>query len=250
MSQSQRIVTHVLWFSVGCMWLVANSSTALGQTTDYPWLDREGNPVYIAPKTSDYEGSSTRRQVREARSTSGWNFAPRNWLPGSISYWMSGIFLLILLLIVAVVIYLVAKKTSIGSVSTAEAWNEESHRKRIRALPFQLENTTGDCRSLAEQSFRSGDFRKAMIYLFSHALIFLDQQQVVTLRRGKTNRQYLKEAQRVRPAESYLRELIEPFEAVFFGDKDIPAGKFESFWNALPQFEQGVRQAAGQGAQT
>lgn len=250
MSHFQRVVPHFLWLVMGFLELVASNSTAIGQTTDYPWLDRDGKPVYIAPKTTEYDASSTRRHVREAKSFSNWNLTPRAWLPGSFSYWFSGVFLLILLLIVAVVIYLIAKKTSVDSVNTAETWNEQTNRERIRALPFQLENTTGDCRSLAERAFHSGDYRKAMICLFSHALIFLDQKQVVTLRRGKTNRQYLKEAQRIRPAEEYLSALIEPFEAVFFGDKEISAGKFESFWNALPQFERGVLEAVRQGAST
>jgi hypothetical protein len=117
----------------------------------------------------------------------------------------------------------------------------KDYKKQIKELPFQIDTELGNCRDLAEAAFRSGDHSRAIIYLFSHALLYLDQHQVVRLRRGKTNRQYLREARELPPAYQYFSKLITPFESVFFGNHPMNPQEFSEYWRELPEFENHVR---------
>ncbi len=243
-----RAQVHQIWVRVigAVLGMLIVTSDAVGQSRQFPWTNQNGDPVLIEPKTTDDDASQLRHVVKPA-SIAARSVPSANWNPGSMSYWLTGLLFLLFLALAALVIYLVAKRTEGKSAPTA-ALDESRRRERIRALPFALDETTGDCRELAERARREGDYRRAMVYLFSHVLIFLDQHQVVRLKRGKTNRQYLVEARGNPDAAKYLSQLIDPFEAVFFGNKEIQAAQFESFWQALPRFEQVVLQHASQEA--
>jgi hypothetical protein len=65
----------------------------------------------------------------------------------------------------------------------------------------------------------------------------LDRHHVIRLTKGKTNRQYLREA-RARPL---LREILDrtmiPFEDVFFGHHKLSREQFEQCWRRLDEFQ-------------
>ncbi len=63
------------------------------------------------------------------------------------------------------------------------------------------------------------------------------------LAKGKTNRQYLREAGRERPLASLLERTMVTFEDVFFGRRALDREGFEICWNQLDQFERLVAQA-------
>jgi len=107
----------------------------------------------------------------------------------------------------------------------------------IKQLPFDLDPVTGDFRQLAQHAFDAGDYQKAMIYLFSHVLVSLDQKGLIRLRKGKTNRQYLSELRLHGALAKYFQRVMIPFEATFFGDHDLKKTEFESSWNELSNFE-------------
>jgi hypothetical protein len=91
------------------------------------------------------------------------------------------------------------------------------HALRLEQLPIPLDADVGDLRAAALRAAGEGDFRKAIIYLFSHALVSLDRRQLLELRRGKTNRQYLDELLRRGLTVDRFRRLMLGFERVFFG---------------------------------
>lgn len=114
----------------------------------------------------------------------------------------------------------------------------------IENLPFQVQEDSGDFRQLAESAYRQGDIRQAITYLFSHVLVSLDQKSLIRLRKGKTNRQYLNELRPYRPLAIFFQQVMVPFEAVFFGDHELSPEDFESCWQRLDLFQDGVNQAA------
>ena len=166
-----------------------------------------------------------------------WNF---NW--SGLDNWLAAILLLLVAAVVLILLIWIASKTEIGKKkSRSPKLDFEHNRELIRSLPFQLDVEIGDRRQLAERAYQQGDYRKAMIYLFSHSLIHLDQHDLLRLRRGKTNRQYLREVSRFQAVAAYLNTLIVPFEAVFFGNKALSREQFETVWNGLNSFEHQVQ---------
>jgi hypothetical protein len=81
-----------------------------------------------------------------------------------------------------------------------------------------------------------------MIYLFSHVLVSLDQKGHIRLRKGKTNRQYLRELRPYRPLANFYQRVMVPFEATFFGDHELEKQDFENCWIQLDQFQTDVDQ--------
>ena len=127
--------------------------------------------------------------------------------------------------------------------------DDESVRRRsmaesIQQLPFELDGDSGDFRKAAHDEFLAGNYRKAMIYLFSHVLVSLDQQGHIRLRKGKTNRQYLNELRPYRSLANFYQRVMVPFEATFFGDHDLEKQDFEVCWNQLDDFHKDVDQTS------
>jgi hypothetical protein len=108
---------------------------------------------------------------------------------------------------------------------------------RIENLPFQVKRPQSDLRGEAERNYREGNYREAIIYLYSHMLVQLDRHHVIRLTKGKTNRQYLREV-RQRPAlvPTFETTMI-AFEDVFFGDHTLSRAEFEDCWQGLDEFE-------------
>ena len=80
----------------------------------------------------------------------------------------------------------------------------------------------------------------ALVFLFSHVLVTLDQAKLVRLQKGKTNRQYLRELSPSRPLIKYYGDVMVPFEQTFFGDYPITKDVFESCWQGLDDFQNEV----------
>ncbi len=231
-----KLLLGIVLMFVGAM----NSSGVMEQEANFPWLNPETNsPVFVDPASVGTDGSAARKIVTlrapsAPSSPMNWNF---NWQ--GVDNWIAAILLLLVSVAAIVLLIWIASKTEVGKGELPEL---EFARKQelIRSLPFQLDVDIGDCRQLAERSYRQGDYRRAMIYLFSHALIYLDQHDLLRLRRGKTNRQYLRELSRFQMVANYLQTLVVPFEAVFFGNKDLSREQFEMVWQGLTSFEQQV----------
>lgn len=107
---------------------------------------------------------------------------------------------------------------------------------RVASLPLALDAAPAELLAQARRLAAEGQFSEAIVYLFSYELLLLDQQQVLRLAPGKTNRQYLRET-RDRPAlAAILARTVQAFEAAFFGHKTIAAPTFAACWQDLEAF--------------
>jgi hypothetical protein len=113
----------------------------------------------------------------------------------------------------------------------------------VEALPFMRDRPLHDLLGQARYHYGQGNYSEAIIYLFSYELVELDRFSLVRLAKGKTNRQYLREAGRERPLASLLERTMVTFEDVFFGRRALDREGFEICWNQLDQFERLVAQA-------
>jgi hypothetical protein len=114
---------------------------------------------------------------------------------------------------------------------------------RIEALPFLRERSQDDLLGQARYHYERGNYSEAIIYLFSYQLVELDRSALVRLAKGKTNRQYLREARRMRPLAGLLERTMLAFEDVFFGRRVLDRLAFEACWSQLGQFDALVSQA-------
>ena len=120
---------------------------------------------------------------------------------------------------------------------------DRSIAESIRHLPFEMDVAKGDFRQQAQAAYQSGNFRGALIFLFSHVLVTLDQAKLVRLKKGKTNRQYLRELSDSPPLVSYYGDVMVPFEQAFFGDYPVTKDVFEKCWQGLDEFQGNVKAA-------
>ncbi len=132
-----------------------------------------------------------------------------------------------------------------SNVPTDEASTQgRSMAESIKQLPFELDSESGDFRQAARLGYLAGDYRKAIIYLFSHVLVSLDQKGHIRLRKGKTNRQYLGELRPYRSLADFYQRVMVPFEATFFGDHELDKQEFESCWNQLDEFQKDIERTS------
>ena len=109
--------------------------------------------------------------------------------------------------------------------------------ERIEQLPFDIKTPAGDWLSAARAAYQSADYRRAVMYLFSHMLLSLDRKGFVKLARGKTNLQYLGELNTAPELSRFFRQVMVPFEQSFFGNHDIGKEQLQPCMDQLSEFE-------------
>jgi hypothetical protein len=124
------------------------------------------------------------------------------------------------------------------------------HRKRtsiedhISRLPFEVEQTTGDFATEAQAAYQSGDYRKAIIYLYGDVLVTLDRESLIRLQKGKTNRQYFREVRRHRELSGFFLNIMTAFEDVFFGQHDVDRQRVDECFGQWGKFHDDVKAIA------
>lgn len=224
------------------------------QKGNYPWYDADSDEARFDGDVSDFDSAITANRNEVPEQLIATPTAQNQNTSESASWWMMliwvGLALLALTVLIALAVWFILKMdppSGAGSSSEEEEEGTLFNSERVERLPFEMKKTSGDFHAAAEGAYQKGDFRAATTYLFSHVLLTLDRHQMVRLRRGKTNRQYLNElsngnAQILTP---YFERLMTAFESTFFGNHDIPRPKFEECWNALPQFHEQLKQTSG-----
>ena len=153
-----------------------------------------------------------------------------------------GLALLAALLIYLVVRTYLARKRAGAKMTTGSPDGED--RRRVEALPAGAARWPADLLAAAARLYQEGDYRRAILYLFSHQLCELDRHHLIRLTKGKTNRQYLRELGRRRPLVVLVQETMVAFERVFFGNHAIDRAAFELCWRRLDEFNALVAGAA------
>lgn len=119
---------------------------------------------------------------------------------------------------------------------------DEDLTARMEHLPEEVRQQGTDMRGAAERSMRAGDFQRAIICLFAHQLLQLDRHQVLRLTRGKTNRQYVREAHADGKSGDILQHTVDSFEASYFGRHALSTERFAFLWKENERLEQILRQ--------
>lgn len=207
----------------------AGREALAGGWTPLPWYDSEHDllrPLEIRPQ-------------REWN----WDFgSPLNFSP-DLLWWIGwGVLALALLLVAYVLWQAYRQRSRVVSADTATPPAAE-RQIDVQALPLPPLPDLSDLLGAARRAAQSGDFGRAIVYLFSHQLVELDRHQQIVLQRGKTSRQYLREIPR--PA---LRGLLQPtlktFEEVYFGGYTAESGDFDRCLARLAQFQRLLQEPA------
>ncbi len=154
----------------------------------------------------------------------------------SLIFW-SALVLLSMALTVLMVMFLRAMRLRKSLKRNRGAAMVIGEAQRIEALPYPVARTNLSLLDQARNFYRAGNYASAVIYLFGHQLVQLDQRQFIRLAKGKTNRQYLREIGQAEVLRQLVGQTLVAFEDVFFGHHDIERQRFEGCWSRLPEFE-------------
>lgn len=221
-----------------------------------PWYDaakEQVKPIELTPR--DEPHSELRGTIPEKKPASK-NNGLRDFFDGIFGDWsgdwgstLSNLLYWLLWIAVGVglvilVIWVVRNVDIRQPMLSEDAEPVRSRAQSVAQLPFQIDTKDDDFRSLARKAVETGDHRRAIICLFSHVLVSLDQHDLIRLKKGKTNRQYLRELSANRELSNYYADVMLPFEATFFGDKDPEPSQLDRCWNGLPKFEDRLKAVA------
>jgi hypothetical protein len=201
---------------------------ALDRWSDYPWYDDQSDGV----RRIDVEAAQPPPQ-RDAPDL--------NWdLGANLVRWLvwSALALLLAFCAYAIIRAILDRETRTAARTAAAAPPDRDDLDRVEALPFPVQAASTDLLGRANELRSSGQFAQAIVYLYSHLLVQLDRSQLIRLTRGKTNRQYLREAQRNGLTHELLGTAMVAFEDVFFGHHGLSRDRFEQCWSGLDQFHQ------------
>jgi len=172
--------------------------------------------------------------------------APMSTAIGGVLMWMAWIVIIGLLVALAVALIRAflnreAREARQSAVEGSEAGEDD---QRLDALPAGPVRAKGGLLEEAQRNYEAGNYREAIIYLYSYQLMKLDQNQWIRLARGKTNREYLRELAGRPELQSLLARTMIPFEDVFFGDYPLDQARFEACWREVDRFHRLIQQAA------
>ena len=223
---------------------VQSAGEALASHRGMPWYDAQADGlrrVEVEPQNPDPDPSNPDWNATPA-TPRNWSFS---WLQPllEVLYWVFWV-VTIVAIVLAIWFMVRAFLTSEAGVPVSGAANVDEAEAlrdayRIEQLPFQLDHTNrGDLLAESKRRYEAGDYRGAIVYLFSFQLLLLDKHHLIRLAKGKTNRQYLRETRGFQRVAELLERAMLPFEDVFFGDHPLDRARFEGCWNALPEFQQ------------
>jgi hypothetical protein len=205
-------------------WPIEAARDALTPARDFPWYDAAKDE--LRPIT-----------LREPFQPFRFPRLPLNWL-----------FYTVIGLLLAGIVYWLLRiywETRGSKVRTDPRQSERvMDAEQVEALPFMADRSRDDLLGEARRHYQLGNYSEAIIYLFSYELVELDKSALIQLAKGKTNRQYLREAGPSRPLGGLLEMTIVTFEDVFFGRRPLDRGGFDACWQRLDEFQRLVAGAA------
>ncbi len=183
----------------------------------------------------------------------GWNWRSLLRMPTTIWGWFTRIALVLMLALLVYLMFRLIRRWGVFSAkseaqrgkSKGRTSGEEGDADRIEALPFPVRRGRLDLLDEARSHYQQGNYRQAIVYLFSFQLVCLDREQIIRLTKGKTNRQYLREVGPRRALGRLVEQTMVAFEDVFFGNRHLDRARFESCWSRLDEFETLAAEGAG-----
>jgi hypothetical protein len=222
---------------------------ALASRSGFPWYDRQDDSLRrIDVRTRDDAAKhrNSTWQADPARpSGASRTTLRRSSVLGKIVQtvlWFGLLALLALLIFFLVRAFMRAEPTEDSQATDAE--QPRSEEDLIESLPFDVTRPQSDLLGEARRHYEQGAYGEAIIYLFSYQLVRLDQQHLIRLTRGKTNRQYLGELVSRPRLQRMLESTMVAFEDVFFGHHDLQRDRFEACWSGLDEFHRRLDEVA------
>jgi hypothetical protein len=133
-----------------------------------------------------------------------------------------------------------------GGVGSAGRRETVGTAARSGDLPEGIRPGDGDPWAEAQRRRAAGDLSGAIISLFAHQLLTLDQLGLIRIAPGKTGRHYV-QGLRDRDLVDSLRATLSLFEDVYYGRRSPTQGAFELVWKRALVFQE-RRRALGRGA--
>ena len=217
----------------------------IGRSTNSVWYDandgtvhptRRGKTINVDDRHDSIAGPSNR--TAPSWWTSFWR-AVGNFCSWIFSGWQI-LFLISLLVFLTIIGFILFRNGFRFQVLTSKSTDKtslEKEKAKLMDLPFELEPTMFGLLAQAERFRAAGDFSKAVIYLFSHALVEMDGARCIRLERGKTNRVYLRELRDRDQLRGFTSQLVMAFEYAFFGRHVLSQEAFEFIWQQVPAFD-------------
>ncbi len=212
-----------------------------------PWFDAEREtlvPIDLPPLGDERatQRESTWMAEPEAPATPA-PAAPATssfgaFLSGAVSVLMWVLIGTIAVLIVAAVVWVLLKRRRDEDDLPASRRRIPLDAARVEMLPFDVARGEGDLLAQARAARDAGDLKRAIVLLFAYELLQLEHYGWLTLARGKTNRNYLRELRRAPELGGLLERMIVLFEDAFFGDLSPQPGEFDRCWRELDRFHQ------------
>jgi hypothetical protein len=216
--------------------LADGETIPLKSGTDPVWWDAEKQEVNVAPtnvlpnadnflaERSELKNDPLQKKTK---TSSNWNW---NW--GWLSIFsLSNIVLILgiilLLVMIGILVFVVIKPDlSFRKNTTKTTQRRVSESQKITELPFDVPITDTGLMATANRYAAEGNYDSATIYLYSYLLVELDHHQRIRLRRGKTNRMYLRELHGEGYLSSRFHTVMLTFERSFFGKHEITRDEF------------------------
>ena len=222
---------------------VEQARNALNGRTSFPFYDASKDDVKrmkvkIPADSAKGKGSTTWTQTGTKGGGGG---APRLPSGSGLGTLFQVVGLLLLTAIIGTLIYFLVKAFLQGEQTQTQGVkfvDTSSDVDRVEDLPFQVKKPSGDFLSEAQRLYEAGKYSEAIVYLFSYQLVALDKRHVIRLTKGKTNRQYLREARSREILKQYIQKTMISFEDVFFGHHELSRERFEECWQELGEFHQ------------
>jgi hypothetical protein len=218
---------------------------ALRAKRDVPWYDPDRDALRrIAAERDEDDAHRQSRWAsdREATESAEERRPSVFWQLMRVLTWM-----MLGALLIAIMWFLVwaARRMDAGPFADGKTVDRATvGPERMEDLPMAIPLTDRDLLAAARACYEAGDYGMAIIYAYAHQLVELDQHHVIQLRKGKTNRQYLRELRTKPRLRELLRDTMLAFEEVFFGHHTLSRPRFERCWNSLDEFHQQLEQLA------
>ena len=236
---------------------VLPSHNALSST---PWYDPAKDqlvPVRVKTVTDDSDHRDSRwlpgaeRVKQPGSSASGGGSGFGSGLFGTGLTWINllgwALLVLMLLAVVSLLLYIFSRAdwdpaAPIGSRGPVQRVPDEQTVERMKHLPAELRRTDVNLRDEAQRLMQQAAFDQAIILLFGHQLLLLDQAGSLRLTRGKTNGRYVRETRASDPQlGSLLETTVASFERSYFGRHAIVSDEFARIWENNLVLEQALR---------
>ncbi len=220
------------------------------RSTHSVWFDSSDQSVHPTRASKSIDVDDRHRSVAGTVQPTSWSW----WrtFRQSLGDWFSWIFqswqiillvcLLSLLVIVGFLVFQYGLSFQVRNAKMSDLSIREREKAKLQDLPFELEQTMFGLLAQAERYRAAGDFSKAIIYLFSHALVEMDGARCIRLERGKTNRAYLRELNGQDNLRGFTNQLVLAFEYAFFGKHVLSQEAFERIWQQVPTFDASLKQ--------